>query len=237
MPFHRFEPSASAHGNARAATALLRPIILGLGLLVLAALGGCGEAPDAGAAAVILITGSTGGLGREVALDVASTGAHVVVHGRNEERGMEVVRAIEEEGIGSAEFIGADLASLDETRALADEIRSRFDRLDILVNNAGIWLEADEGRVVSDDGFELHFQVNYLSHFLLTHELLPLILKAERAGPDRERGLRRPESHRLRRRDAGAGGRHQQGLWPEQAGPDPPRLRPGGGARGEPGSW
>jgi|GEM_PF-159537 len=131
--------------------------------------------PTARDAPVILITGSTGGLGREVALEMGSTGAHVIIHGRNEERGREVVEAIEAEGIGSAEFIAADLASLDETRRLAEEVRSRVDRLDVLVNNAGVWLEADDGRVITDDGFEFHFQVNYLSHFLLTRELLPLI--------------------------------------------------------------
>jgi NAD(P)-dependent dehydrogenase (short-subunit alcohol dehydrogenase family) len=160
---------------------------LALGLLALFAFAGCGDAPEAEGAGqaspddttverpVILITGSTGGLGREVALHMASTGAHIIVHGRNEESGAEVVSAIEAEGIGSAEFHRADLASLDEVRALARTIRETHDRLDVLVNNAGIWLEADDGRLLSEDGHELHFQVNYLSHFLLTRELLPLI--------------------------------------------------------------
>ncbi len=163
---------------------------LGIGFFVLAALIACGDASEVEAAGdsssdtmaqerpVILITGSTGGLGREVALEMGSAGAHVIVHGRNEERGREVVRAIEDEGVGSAEFHRADLASLDEVRAFADEIRARHDRLDVLVNNAGVWLEAADGRVLTDDGIELHFQVNYLSHFLLTRELLPLVRAA-----------------------------------------------------------
>lgn len=124
---------------------------------------------------VVLITGSTGGLGREVALEMGSRGAHVIVHGRNEERGREVVDEIKAGGSGSAEFHRADLASFDEVRALAERILADHDRLDVLVHNAGIWLEPEDGRVLSDDGHELHFQVNYLSHFLLTESLLPLL--------------------------------------------------------------
>jgi len=125
---------------------------------------------------VILITGSTGGMGRELALELGSTGAHIIVHGRNAERGMEVVQAIENEGIGSARFIAADLASLDEVREFAQTILSEYDRLDVLVNNAGIGRGVDQTlRETSFDGHELRFQVNYLSGFLLTHELLPLI--------------------------------------------------------------
>ncbi len=123
---------------------------------------------------VILITGSTGGLGREVALELAGRGAHIIVHGRNEERGMEVVEEIRSEGIGSATFHPADLASFEEVRAFGETILREYDRLDVLVNNAGIWLDAEE-RVLSEDGHELHFQVNYLSTFLLTRMLLPLL--------------------------------------------------------------
>ncbi len=130
---------------------------------------------------VILITGSTGGLGREVALELAGTGTHIVVHGRNQERGEEVVRQIEEAGVGSARFYAADLASLAEVRAFADAILRDYDRLDVLVNNAGIWLD-QETRQLSPDGHELHFHVNYLSHYMLTRLLLPLI---ERSTPAR----------------------------------------------------
>ncbi len=136
---------------------------------------GGSEGEDGAEARVALVTGSTSGLGREVALRIASSGAHVIVHGRSEERGREVVREIEAEGAGSATFHAADLASLDEVRRFAETVLAEYDRLDVLVNNAGVWLEPDDGRVVTEDGYELHFQVNYLSHFLLTHLLLPRI--------------------------------------------------------------
>ena len=124
---------------------------------------------------MILVTGSTGGLGRETALALARAGDHVIIHGRNAERAEEVLRKIEEDGNGSARFYRADFASLDETKDLADAILADYDRLDVLVNNAGISLGRDSDRRESEDGYELHFQVNYLAGYVLTNMLLPLL--------------------------------------------------------------
>jgi NAD(P)-dependent dehydrogenase (short-subunit alcohol dehydrogenase family) len=129
---------------------------------------------------VVLVTGSTGGLGREVARRLAADGDHVIVHGRDLQRGSELVAEIQEEGRGSARFYAADFASFTEVRALARAIRRDYDRLTVLVNNAGIWLEGP--RRLSEDGCELHFQVNYLAGFLLTRELLPLLRESTPAG-------------------------------------------------------
>jgi NAD(P)-dependent dehydrogenase (short-subunit alcohol dehydrogenase family) len=125
---------------------------------------------------VVLVTGSTDGLGREVARRLAASGAHVIVHGRNRERGTALVREIEGEGKGSSRFYAADLSSLAEVRTLAESILRDYDRLDVLVNNAGIWLERSDGRLLSADGHEMHFAVNYLSGFLLTRLLLPRLV-------------------------------------------------------------
>jgi NAD(P)-dependent dehydrogenase (short-subunit alcohol dehydrogenase family) len=126
---------------------------------------------------VILITGSTDGLGREVARRLASTGAHIIVHGRNRARGTALVAEIEREGKGSAAFYAADLASLAEVRRLGEAILRDYERLDVLVNNAGIWLSSG-GRQLSADGHELHFAVNYMSGFLLAHMLLPRLSRS-----------------------------------------------------------
>ncbi len=128
----------------------------------------------------VLITGATSGLGREVAVRLASDGAGVLVHGRDAERGREVVERIEEDTPGSAVFHAADFASLKEVRALARTVRDDLEALDVLVNNAGIY-KHPPGRAVSEDGHELRFQVNYLSHFLLTRLLLPLLEGAARS--------------------------------------------------------
>ncbi len=142
-----------------------------------------GPAPDTLAGKTVLVTGSTDGMGRQLALELAALGAQVIVHGRNVERGAEVVREIEAAGHGSAVFYAADFALLDNVRTFAATIRDRHDRLDLLINNAGIWRQADdETRRLSEDGHELVFAVNYLAGYLLSYELLPLL---ERSAPAR----------------------------------------------------
>lgn len=126
----------------------------------------------------VLVTGSTDGLGREVALALAARGAHVIVHGRNRERGEAVVARIAADGRGSADFIAADFASLAAVHAFADQLLARAPRLDLLVNNAGIALPGDAGRQTSADGHELQFAVNYLAGWVLVHRLRPALAAA-----------------------------------------------------------
>jgi NAD(P)-dependent dehydrogenase (short-subunit alcohol dehydrogenase family) len=102
----------------------------------------------------VLITGATDGLGRALASALAADGARVVAHGRAD----------------------ADLASLDEVRALARRIEREHERLDVLVNNAGIGTAGP--REESRDGYELRFAVNYLAGFLLTRMLVPLLVRS-----------------------------------------------------------
>ncbi|HEY8871979.1 MAG TPA: SDR family NAD(P)-dependent oxidoreductase [Stellaceae bacterium] len=127
----------------------------------------------------VLVTGSTDGVGRLVARRLGKAGARVVVHGRDADRGAQVVADVERAG-GAATFLRADLASLAEVRDLAAAVQHATDRLDILVNNAGIGT-AGGVRQESADGFELRFAVNYLAGFLLTSLLLPLLRAAEPA--------------------------------------------------------
>jgi NAD(P)-dependent dehydrogenase (short-subunit alcohol dehydrogenase family) len=125
------------------------------------------------AEATILVTGATDGLGKRVARELAARGSTVLLHGRSPER---LEATLEElRGQTSSEKVGsyvADLSSLAAVRDLADRILSEYDRLDVLVNNAGIIVQE---RKESDEGYELTFAVNYLSHFLLTSLLLPLL--------------------------------------------------------------
>lgn len=124
----------------------------------------------------ILITGSTDGVGRYVALKLGAAGAKVLVHGRNRVRGESVVEEISKSGNDTARLYVADLSSLTEVRKLAAAVVKDHDRLDVLVNNAGIGTASGgRHRQVSADGHELRFAVNYLSGFLLTRLLLPLL--------------------------------------------------------------
>ena len=128
----------------------------------------------------VLITGSTDGVGRCVAGLLAKSGANVLVHGRDRDRGESLVAEISRQG-GQARFYQADLSLLAEVRHLAQAIQRDQARLDVLINNAGIGTGGRGQRQTSADGHELRFAVNYLSVFLLTRLLLPL-LKASAPG-------------------------------------------------------
>jgi NAD(P)-dependent dehydrogenase (short-subunit alcohol dehydrogenase family) len=126
----------------------------------------------------VLVTGSTDGLGREVALRLGKLRARVLVHGRDRARGEEVVKEIKAGG-GDARFYQADLGSLAEVRRLAADVLKDNPRIDILINNAGLGSGlAGAPREESADGHELRFAVNYLAPFLLTGLLLPTIVKS-----------------------------------------------------------
>ncbi|MDR3489538.1 MAG: SDR family NAD(P)-dependent oxidoreductase [Bradyrhizobium sp.] len=121
----------------------------------------------------VLITGSTDGVGRRVAEKLGKSGATVLVHGRDQARAESLLAEIQNAG-GVGTFFPADFSSLSEVRALAEAVQRDHDRLDILVNNAGIGVGGSI-RQLSHDGHELRFAVNYLSGFLLTRLLLPLL--------------------------------------------------------------
>jgi NAD(P)-dependent dehydrogenase (short-subunit alcohol dehydrogenase family) len=120
----------------------------------------------------IVITGATDGLGKGIAEELAPTGARLILHGRNEEKGQALLEELRPRATGELEWRLADFASLDDVRGLVDELLDE-QRIDALVNNAGIGTAGP--REESEDGYELTFQVNYLAPFLLTRRLLPLI--------------------------------------------------------------
>lgn len=126
----------------------------------------------------ILVTGSTSGHGRALAEKLAGAGATVLLHGRNDDLGQGAVSEISAAtGNDRIRFYRADLSSFDEVRDLAARVQEDSERLECLVNNAGIGV-ADSGgggRMISRDGNELRFQVNYLAPYLLTRLLLPLL--------------------------------------------------------------
>ena len=128
---------------------------------------------------VILVTGATDGLGRALATELAQAGATVLVHGRSDDRLEATVAEIRDRtGSGSLRPYRADFASLRAVRTLADEVDRREPRLDALVNNAGIGTTLPGGgeRLVSPDGIELRFAVNYLAGYLLTRALQGLLV-------------------------------------------------------------
>jgi NAD(P)-dependent dehydrogenase (short-subunit alcohol dehydrogenase family) len=124
-------------------------------------------------ARIVLITGSTDGIGKQTALDLAKKGYHVLVHGKNREKGMSVVSEIKKlTNNNSIDLLIADLSIQKEIKGMSDEIIKRYDHLDILINNAGVYQIKYE---LSEDNIEMTFAVNHLAPFLLTRLLLDLL--------------------------------------------------------------
>lgn len=115
-----------------------------------------------------LVTGSTDGIGREMALALGRRGATVLVHGRDRAKGRRVVDRIDDTA-GEAALLVADFASLAAVRSLADDVADHAP-LDVLVNNAGGYFRRPR---LTPDGFEYTFGVNHLAPFLLTDLLRP----------------------------------------------------------------
>lgn len=130
-------------------------------------------------AKIVLITGSTDGIGKQTALDLAEMGAFVIVHGRNEDKAMQTTEEVKQKtGNNNIEYVVGDLASLQQIGKMSEDIHQRFDKIDVLINNAGVFKTERE---LNADGFEKTFAINHLSYFLLTGLLLDLIKKSEYA--------------------------------------------------------
>ena len=125
-----------------------------------------------------VVTGATGGLGYETALALAGAGAEVLVTGRNTEKGRVAIDRINR-AVPSAKvrFEMLDLASLRSVRAFAAKMVANGQPVDLLINNAGVM--DLPGRRLTEDGFEMQFGTNHLSHFALTGLLLPVLHSAE----------------------------------------------------------
>ena len=118
----------------------------------------------------ILVTGSTDGIGRATARELAERGCAVIVHGRDEQRAADAARQLATAtGNPGVTPVAGDFGSLAEVRAMAERVLDACPRLDVLINNAGI---AVRDRKLSADGYESTFAVNHLAPFLLTKLLL-----------------------------------------------------------------
>ena len=119
---------------------------------------------------LVLITGATEGVGKQTAIQLAEKGFSIVMMVRNKVKAEETrAEIMEKTGSAKVEYIIADLTSFKQVRAAAKKFNDKYPKLDVLINNAGLMYP---DKTITEDGFELCFQVNHLSHFLLTHLVL-----------------------------------------------------------------
>jgi len=125
---------------------------------------------------ICLITGANSGIGKAAATQLAEMGATTVLVCREEHKGRLAQNEIKTvTGSDSVEMLVVELSSLKSIRALAQNFLKAHDRLDILVNNAAV---VEGHRIVTEDGLEQVFVVNYLSQFLLTNLLLDTLKRS-----------------------------------------------------------
>ncbi len=131
--------------------------------------------PQRGKLAVV--TGATGGLGYQTALGLALAEAEVVLTGRNDAKGREAISKIRKQlPDAKISFEALDLANLASVADFAQRFATAHSSLDLLINNAGVM--ALPTRQTTADGFEMQFGTNYLGHYALTAQLLPLLRSA-----------------------------------------------------------
>ena len=125
---------------------------------------------------VALVTGAASGIGKATSIGLAREGATVVLLVRNAERGEQALRDVRASVPNAkVDTLECDLASQSSIREASRRFVAGNDRLDVLVNAAGVFVKE---KTLTDEGIELTFATNYLSYFLLTHELLPVLRRS-----------------------------------------------------------
>lgn len=128
---------------------------------------------------IAVLTGGTSGIGKSTLEKLISFGTTVILLVRNKEKAETLkVEVLKNYPNGIIEIFEGDLVSLKSIKSAAEAIKAKFPVIDILINNAGgVFSEFEK----TEDGFEMGFQVNHLSHFLLTNLLLENLLKSKEA--------------------------------------------------------
>jgi NAD(P)-dependent dehydrogenase (short-subunit alcohol dehydrogenase family) len=128
---------------------------------------------------IVLITGATGVIGKATAIEIAMTGATIIILSRNKSRLEEVKAEISQKSENdNIDILVADYSDISSVKNAVKEFRQKHDHLDALVNIAAVYRSE---RKITRDNLELMFETNHLAPFILTNELLDL-LKRSRSG-------------------------------------------------------
>lgn len=128
---------------------------------------------------IMLVTGANSGMGKATVASLADTGARVVMLCRDKNRGEAALQEVLQQNVNrNIDLMLCDLADMKDIRRFTEEFKKKYNRLDVLINNAGV-ITLDRRETV--DGLELQFGVNHIGHFLLTLQLIDVILKTQGA--------------------------------------------------------
>ncbi|MCW3096186.1 MAG: hypothetical protein JWL77_1804 [Chthonomonadaceae bacterium] len=127
---------------------------------------------------VALVTGANKGIGLEIARQLAQRGAVVLIGARDEQRGQEAARALQNEGV-DARFLHLNVTDPSTIDAAAQKIEREFGKLDILVNNAAVALDRTPPSQLDMDILRQTYDTNVFGMFAVTKAMLPLVRKAE----------------------------------------------------------
>ena len=125
----------------------------------------------------VIITGATSGMGKATAVMFAREGAEVLLVGRNEKRGAEVVREISEFG-GKARLYVCDISFEENVLNLVHRISESYDKIDVLFNNAGIW-DTSALEEIDEERIRKSFAINYDAIVLMSKYFMPMLVRAK----------------------------------------------------------
>jgi|SRR6056297_172280 len=126
----------------------------------------------------VLITGATDGIGEETAVEMAKNSYNLILHGRDENKAKETINRIKHQTSNqNISYIIADYELFSDIEKMIKKLKINYNKIDILINNAGVY---ENSRVITRNGFEKTFQVNYLSHFYLTNMLMDLLMISDK---------------------------------------------------------
>ncbi|KAL3835474.1 hypothetical protein ACJIZ3_010210 [Penstemon smallii] len=127
-----------------------------------------------------IVTGSTSGIGLEIARQMAQSGAHLIMAVRNPDAAQEIIKIWSKSNPIDAQIMELDLLSLESVVKFSETYNSKSKPLHLLINNAGIF-NIGESQKLSKNGFESHLQVNHLGPALLSILLLPSLQKGSKS--------------------------------------------------------
>ncbi|MBE9258451.1 SDR family NAD(P)-dependent oxidoreductase [Dolichospermum sp. LEGE 00246] len=126
---------------------------------------------------IVIVTGSSSGIGYETARVLANKQASVIIAVRNLEKGNKALaKIIQQNKDADVRVMELDLANLASVKNFAENFQKNYSRLDLLINNAGVMIPPYSK---TTDGFELQFGTNHLGHFALTGQLLKLLISTK----------------------------------------------------------